>query len=183
MVGGIICEQKGMKLKWATYSKWTNVEQVWQMRAKGSISKDRFEDFFCEGEHFEYDKAHAQEASEQGLTILTTLQTYLLFSQKLLTNFKQTLVVEKKGKEDMVLANVQACSQMEDRRNQLVQGQAKLDALLFKLKQKQVIAIYLNDSSSECIESLSRQINFQRSIIEYLKVLVDEGNAKYERNS
>jgi hypothetical protein len=51
------------------------------------------------------------------LTILTTLQTYLLFSQKLLTNFKQTLVVEKKGKEDMVLANVQACSQMEDRRN------------------------------------------------------------------
>ncbi len=65
----------------------------------------------------------------------------------------------------------------------MVQGQAKLDALLFKLKQKQVIAIYLNDSSSECIESLSRQINFQRSIIEYLKVLVDEGNAKYERNS
>jgi hypothetical protein len=63
-----------------------------------------------------------------------TLQTYL-FLQKLLINVKQTLVVKKKGKEDMVLTNVRACSQMEDRRNQLVQGQAKLDALLLKLEQ------------------------------------------------
>jgi hypothetical protein len=40
-----------------------------------------------------------------------------LFSQKLLTDAKQALVVEKKGKKDMVLADVQACFQMEDRRN------------------------------------------------------------------
>jgi len=45
-----------------------------------------------------------------------------LFSQKLFTDVKQALVAEKKGKEDMVLADVQACSQMEDRRNQLVQS-------------------------------------------------------------
>jgi hypothetical protein len=68
------------------------------------------------------------------LTVSTTLQTYLLFSQKLLTDAKQVLVAEKKGKEDMVLADVQACSQMEDRRNQLVQSQAKLDALFLKLE-------------------------------------------------
>jgi hypothetical protein len=65
----------------------------------------------------------------------------------------------------------------------LVQGQVKLDALLLKLEQEQAIAIDLNDSSSECIESLNRQINNQRGIIEYLKSLVNKGNAKYERNS
>jgi len=65
----------------------------------------------------------------------------------------------------------------------LVQGQVKLDALLLKLKQEQAIAINPNDSLSECIKSLSRQINYQRGIIEYLKSLVDEGNVKYERNS
>jgi hypothetical protein len=34
------------------------------MKTKGSISEDRFEDFFDEGEHFEYDEAHEQEVSE-----------------------------------------------------------------------------------------------------------------------
>jgi hypothetical protein len=76
------------------------------------------------------------------------------------TNVKQALVVKKKCKNDMVLANVRTCSQMEDRRNQLVQGQAKLDALLIKLEQEQAIAINPIDSSSECIENLSKQISF-----------------------
>ncbi len=40
---------------------------------KGLICEDGFQDFFYEGEHFEYDKAHAQEVSEQDLTISTTL--------------------------------------------------------------------------------------------------------------
>jgi hypothetical protein len=35
-----------------------------------------------------------------------TLQTYLLFLQKLLTSVEQALVAKKKGKKDMVLANV-----------------------------------------------------------------------------
>jgi hypothetical protein len=48
---------------------------------------------------------------------LTTLQTYLLFSQKLLTYVEQALVAEKKGKEDMVFTNVRTCFQMEDKRN------------------------------------------------------------------
>jgi hypothetical protein len=43
---------------------------------------------------------------------------------------EKDLFVEKKGKEDMVLVDVWACSQMEDKRNQLVLGQAKLDALV-----------------------------------------------------
>ncbi len=117
------------------------------------------------------------------MTVLTTLQTYLLFSQKLFTNVEQALVAEKKGKEDMVFTNVRTCFQMEDKRNQLVQGQVKLDALLLKLKQEEAIAINPIDSSNERIKSLSRQINYQRGIIEYLKSLVDESNAKYERNS
>lgn len=93
------------------------------------------------------------------MIVSKTLQTYLLFSQKLFTNVKQALVVEKKGKEDMVLVNVWARSQMEDRKNQLVQGQAKLDAFLLKLKREQVIAINPIDSLSECVESLNRQIS------------------------
>jgi hypothetical protein len=48
---------------------------------------------------------------------------------------------------------------MEDRKNQLVQGQAKLDAFLLKLKREQVIAINPIDSLSECVESLNRQIS------------------------
>ncbi len=59
MARSIICEQKGMKLNWATYAEWTNAKQFWQMKVKGSICEDGFEDFFDEGEHFEYEKAHA----------------------------------------------------------------------------------------------------------------------------
>jgi hypothetical protein len=40
-----------------------------------------------------------------------------LFLQKLFLDVKQALVVKTKGKKDMVLANVWACSRMEDRRN------------------------------------------------------------------
>ncbi len=35
MTKGIICEQKGMKLNWATYFEWINAEQFWQMKTKG----------------------------------------------------------------------------------------------------------------------------------------------------
>jgi hypothetical protein len=48
---------------------------------------------------------------------------------------------------------------MEDRKNQLVQGQAKLDAFLLKLKREQAIAINPIDSLNECVESLNRQIS------------------------
>jgi hypothetical protein len=81
----------------------------------------------------------------------------------------------------MVLVDVRACSQMEDRRNQLVQGHAKLDALLIKLEQEQAIAVNPIDYSSECVENLSRQISSQKGIVKYLKSLVDEGNTKFER--
>ncbi len=70
---------------------------------------------------------------------------------------------------------------MEDRRNHLVEGQAELDTLHLKLKQEQTIAVNPIDSSSKCIESLSKQISSQRGIIEYLKPPVDEGYTKYER--
>lgn len=42
---------------------------------------------------------------EQGFPS-TILQSYLTFSQKFLTMAKQAFFDEKKGKEDMVLANV-----------------------------------------------------------------------------
>jgi hypothetical protein len=72
---------------------------------KGLVCENGFEDFFDEDEHFEYDETHTQEVSEQGLIVLTTLQTYL-FLQKLFLDVKQALVVKTKGKKDMVLANV-----------------------------------------------------------------------------
>jgi len=106
-----------MKLNWAKYVEWTNAKKFRQMTVKGLVCENRFEDFFDGGEHFEYDKAHAQEVNEHGLIVLMTLQTYLLFLQKLFTNVKQVLVTKNKGKKNMVLANVRACSQMEDRRN------------------------------------------------------------------
>ncbi len=97
------------------------------------------------------------------------------------TDVKQALVIKNKGKKDMVLADARACSQMEDRRNQLVQGQAKLDALLVKLKEEQGIVINPIDSSSECVENLNRQISFQKGIVKYLKSLANKGKAKSER--
>ncbi len=45
------------------------------------------------------------KVSEQVLPS-TTLQLYLTFQQKLLTMAEQAFLVEKKGKEDMVIANV-----------------------------------------------------------------------------
>jgi hypothetical protein len=45
MARGIICQQKGMK-NWAMYAKWNNAKQFQQMKAKGSICEDGFEDFF-----------------------------------------------------------------------------------------------------------------------------------------
>lgn len=46
MARGIICQQKGMKLNQAMYVKWNNAKQFQQMKAKGSICEDGFEDFF-----------------------------------------------------------------------------------------------------------------------------------------
>jgi hypothetical protein len=53
--------------------------------------------------------------------------------------------------------------------------------LHLKLEQKQTIVVNPINSSSECVESLSRQISSQKGIIEYLKSLVDEGYTEYER--
>jgi hypothetical protein len=52
----------------------------------------------------------------------------------LLTIIKQAFLVEKKGKKDMVLVDVRASSLMEDKGNQLVLIQSKLDSLLLALK-------------------------------------------------
>jgi hypothetical protein len=65
---------------------------------------------------------------------------YLAFSQKLLATTKQTFLVEKKGKEDMMLVNVRTSSQMEDKKNQLVLSQSKLDLLFLALEKEQIKA-------------------------------------------
>ncbi len=67
------------------------------------------------------------------------LQAYLAFVMNLHATVKKDLFVEKKGKEDMVLTDVRACLQMEDKRNQLVIGQAKFDALVLQLEREQPI--------------------------------------------
>jgi hypothetical protein len=93
-----------------------------------------------EGEHFDEEPdVDMLKVSEQGLPS-TILQSYLTFLQKLFTTAEQTFLVEKKGKEDMVLADVQASSLMEDKRNQLVLNQSKFDSLLLASKQKQAKA-------------------------------------------
>jgi hypothetical protein len=47
---------------------------------------------------------------------------------------EQAFLIEKKGKEDMVVVDVWASSLMEDKRNQLVLNQSKLDSLLLALE-------------------------------------------------
>jgi hypothetical protein len=51
----------------------------------------------------------------------------------LFTIAKQAFLAKKKGKEDMVFIDVWISSQMEDKKNQLVIGQNKLDSLLLAL--------------------------------------------------
>jgi hypothetical protein len=72
---------------------------------------------FDEGEGFDEEELDIRQASEQSLLALLALQAYLAFAVNMHAITKKYLFVEKKGKEDMVLAHVQACSQMEDRRN------------------------------------------------------------------
>ncbi len=69
---------------------------------------------------------------------------------------------------------------MEDKRNQLVVGQAKLDVLVLQLEREQT-NLNIDGSSIKSIESLTRQVNEQRNIVVYLKFAVDEGNSKFER--
>ncbi len=47
---------------------------------------------------------------------------------------QKNMFIAKKGKKDIVLVNVQTCLQMEDKRNQLILGQAKLDVLVLQLE-------------------------------------------------
>jgi hypothetical protein len=47
---------------------------------------------------------------------------------------EQAFLIEKKGKEDMVLVNVWASSLMEDKINQLVLSQSKFDSLFLALE-------------------------------------------------
>ncbi len=80
----------------------------------------------------------------------------------------------------MVIVNVRACSQMEDKRNQLVLGQRKFDLLVLQLVRKQA-NLNFDASSNENIKSLIRQVNEQRNIVVHLRSVVDEGNSKFER--
>ncbi len=87
---------------------------------------------YDEGEQFEKEEVDMQDVNKQGLPS-TNLQLYLAFSQKLFTIAKQAFLAKKKGKEDMVFIDVWISSQMEDKKNQLVIGQNKLDSLLLAL--------------------------------------------------
>ncbi len=69
---------------------------------------------------------------------------------------------------------------MEDKRNQLVLGQAKLDVVVSQLKQEQA-NLNLDGFSNESIQSLIRQVNEKRNIVVYLRFDVDEGNLEFER--
>jgi hypothetical protein len=46
---------------------------------------------------------------------------------------KQVFLTKKKV-EDMIFTDVWTCSQMEDKRSQLIIGQSKLDTLVLKLE-------------------------------------------------
>ncbi len=126
MARGIMCEQKGKQLNQASYVEWTNIEQLQRARAKGGIG-NKFKNMSNEGENFDEElDVDMLEVSEQGLPS-TILQLYLTFQQKLFTMAEQVFLVKKKGKEDMIIAKIRASSLMDNRRNQLVFSQNKLD--------------------------------------------------------
>ncbi len=84
----------------------TNVEQFQRAKTKGGVGDNRFEDIFNKGKHFDEEpNMDMLKENEQGLP-LVTLQLYQIFSQKLFTTAKQAFLVEKKGKDNIVLANV-----------------------------------------------------------------------------
>ncbi len=95
----------------------------------------------------------------------------------MITTIEQAFIVEKKDKEDMVLANVQASSLMEDRKNQLVLNQSKLDSLLLALEQEQVKA----NLDASYVQTLNAKIGMERSVMGYYKFATDEGNSKFEK--
>jgi hypothetical protein len=61
---------------------------------------------FDEGEGFDEEELDIKEALEQSLLAPLALQAYLTFVVNLHATIEKDLFVEKKGKEDMVLANV-----------------------------------------------------------------------------
>jgi hypothetical protein len=61
---------------------------------------------FDEGEGFDEEELDIREALEQSLLLPLALQAYLTFVVNLHAIVEKDLFVEKKGKEDMVLANV-----------------------------------------------------------------------------
>lgn len=36
MVRGVLCEEKGIPMNWATYVEWTSEKQFWQYQVKGA---------------------------------------------------------------------------------------------------------------------------------------------------
>jgi hypothetical protein len=65
---------------------------------------------------------------------------------------------------------------MDNRRNQLVLSQNKLDSLHLALKQEQAKA----DLDASYVETLNVKFGTQRSIIGYYKFATDESNSKFE---
>jgi hypothetical protein len=61
---------------------------------------------FDEGEGFDEEKLDIRQASEQSLLALLALQAYLAFAVNMHATTEKYLFVEKKGKENMVLADV-----------------------------------------------------------------------------
>lgn len=79
------------------------------------------------------------DANDLSTMFFAHLYAYYKFSQKVVCNLKGVLQTHKKGKNDIILANVKASSQMEDKKNQLGLGERQLEFLLLELENKQAL--------------------------------------------
>jgi hypothetical protein len=76
------------------------------------VNNDGFQDVYDDNEYFDEKKTNVQEVNEWSLPPLA-LQAYLIFVVQLHANALKVLLVEKKGKENMVIVYVKVYSQME----------------------------------------------------------------------
>jgi hypothetical protein len=79
------------------------------------------------------------DANDLSTMFVAHLYAYSKFSQKLFATSKEVLQTHKKGKNDIILANVKASSQMEDKIHQLGLGERQLEFLLLELENEQAL--------------------------------------------
>ena len=200
--------RRSKKINWASQGEWTSAEQFRRRVTAKQSGQSVDESFDGDAEQIEGNikeegvSAQSEIVQKQGSSARgregdlqratpATLQVvgkvwkeYQLFASDLVMSSKESLLLRKSERDEYLVREVRARTQLEDRNTQLAKAQLKLDGLHEDLKSKK---LKVGDAGVEGVEeniaALQKEIDRQNTVVEVFQGLADEGQFEFERVS